>query len=90
MTGVERLFSPNVLFNRIFVLRKYFEKFNLGKDLEPVIDALWALCYPTLPLFDLPYKEYQKNGDLRDWRDLFMSKDGLYYEPKTKQWFLPE
>ena len=74
----------------LFNLLKYFEKFNLGKDLEPVIDALWALSYPTLPLFDLPYKEYQKNGNLRDWRDLFKSGDGLYYKPKTKQWFLPD
>jgi predicted transcriptional regulator len=74
----------------LFNLLKYFEKYNLGKDLEPVVDALWALSYPALPLIDLSYKEYQKNGNLRDWRDLFKNSESLYYKPKTKQWFLPD
>jgi predicted transcriptional regulator len=74
----------------LFNLLKYFEKYNLGKDLEPVVDTLWALSYPTLPLIDLSYKEYQEKGKLGDWRDLFKKNDGMYYEPKTEQWFLPE
>jgi hypothetical protein len=69
---------------------KYFEKYDLGKDLEPVLDAIWALSYPTLPLIDLSYKDYQEKGKLGDWRDLFKRSDGMYYEPKTAQWFLPE
>lgn len=65
---------------------RYFEKNNLSKALEPVVDAFWALNYPILPLIDPSYKRYKKNGTLKDWRNIFKGS----YQPKTKQWFLPE
>lgn len=70
----------------LFNMLKYFEKNNLSKALEPVVDAFWALSYHVLPLIDLSYKKHQKNGTLKDWRNIF---EGIY-QPKTKQWFLPE
>jgi hypothetical protein len=70
----------------LFKMLKYFEKSNLSEALEPVVDAFWALSYSVLPLIDLSYKKYQKNGTLKDWRNLFKG----IYQPRTKQWILPE
>ncbi|MPZ07686.1 MAG: hypothetical protein GEU26_14930 [Nitrososphaeraceae archaeon] len=70
----------------LFDMLKFFEKYNLGEDFEPVVDAFWALSYSILPLIDPSYKKYHKNGTLKDWRNIFEGS----YQPKTKQWFLPE
>jgi len=64
---------------------RFFEKYNLGEDFEPVVDALWALSYSILPLIDPSYKKHHKNGTLKDWRHIFKGS----YKPKTKQWFTP-
>ena len=70
----------------LFNMLKYFEENNLSEALEPVVDAFWALSYSILPLIDFSYKKHQKNGTLRDWRNMFKGS----YQPRTKQWFLPE
>lgn len=70
----------------LFNMLKYFEKNNLSKALEPVVDSFWALNYHILPLINPSYKKHQKNGTLKDWRNMFKG----IYQPRTKQWFLPE
>ncbi|MGA7369283.1 MAG: hypothetical protein WBX01_09145 [Nitrososphaeraceae archaeon] len=70
----------------LFNMLKYFEKINLSNALEPVVDAFWALSYPILPLIDLSYRKHQKNGTLKDWRNMFKG----IYQPRTKQWVFPE
>jgi hypothetical protein len=49
-------------------------------------DSFWALSYPILPLIDPSYKKHQKDGTLKDWRNVFEGS----YQPKTKHWFMPE
>lgn len=60
---------------------KYFERYNLCKDFEPVVDSFWVLSYSILPSIDSTYKKHQKNGTLRDWREIFKGS----YHPKTEQ-----
>jgi len=70
----------------LFNMLKFFEKNNLSEALEPVVDAFWALSYPILPLINMSYRKHQKNGTLKDWRNMFKG----IYQPRTKQWLFPE
>jgi Fe2+ or Zn2+ uptake regulation protein len=69
---------------------KSFNKNGLGNYFEYVVDAIWVLSYPILPLIDPFYGKHYKSGTLRDWRNLFKASNTLHYSPITKQLLVPE
>lgn len=52
---------------------------------EGVIDLLWKMSYPILPLIDSSYNEHLKKGILEDWRKVLENNPDSNYKPKTKQ-----
>jgi hypothetical protein len=55
-----------------------FEEYGLSRYAEPVLDLLWKISYPILPLI---YPSYY-NKDLKDWRKVLPESN---YKPKTEQ-----
>jgi hypothetical protein len=94
--GVEIVY--NILYNgewsfsaeELSSMLKSFNKNGLGNYFEPVVDALWVLSYPILPLIDPFYGNHYRSGTLRDWRNLFKASNTLHYSPITKQSLVPE
>jgi predicted transcriptional regulator len=69
----------------IFHILKTFEEYRLSDYAEPVVDALWKMSYPILPLiYPSRYKKQFKDGTLKDWRNLFLEESELKYTPKSK------
>lgn len=64
-----------------------FEEYGLAAEAEAVLDALWKISYPILPLIDSSYKKYHKNGKLKDWRYVFERNRNIHYKPKTQNVF---
>jgi hypothetical protein len=58
-----------------------FEKYGLSRSAEPVLDLLWKISYPILPLI---YPTYY-NKDLKDWRIVLEKMPESNYKPKTEQ-----
>jgi hypothetical protein len=74
-------FSPET----IYTMLKTFEKYGLSEGAEPVIDALWKLNYPILPLLSPFYKIDEEEGRLQDWRKQIAEYRNFKYTPKTTQ-----
>jgi hypothetical protein len=74
-------------FNESYILRmlKIFEQHRLSEWAEAVIDVLWKMSYPLLPLIDSSYDEYLKKGILEDWRQVLENNPESNYKPKTEQ-----
>lgn len=64
---------------------KIFEQHGLSAWAEGVIDVLWKMSYPILPLIDPSYNEYLKKGILEDWRKVLENNPESDYKPKTEQ-----
>ena len=63
-----------------------FEEYGLSDSAEPVLDVLWKISYPILPLVDpSSYNEYSKNGTLKDWRAVLKDDPESKYRPKTER-----
>jgi hypothetical protein len=61
-----------------------FEEYGLSDSAEPVLDVLWKISYPILPLVDpSSYNEHLKNGTLKDWRVVLKNDPESKYNPKT-------
>jgi hypothetical protein len=94
--GVEILYT--ILYNgewsfsvgELSSMLKSFNKNGLGNYFEPVVDAIWVLSYPILPLIDPFYGKHYRSGTLIDWRNLFKASNPLHYSPITKQLLVPE
>jgi len=63
-----------------------FEEYGLGDSAEPVLDVLWKISYPILPLVDpSSYNEHLKNGTLKDWRAVLKDDQESKYRPRTER-----
>jgi hypothetical protein len=73
--------------NESYILNmlKVFEQHGLSVWAEGVIDLLWKMSYPILPLIDSSYNEHLKKGILEDWRKVLENNPDSNYKPKTKQ-----
>jgi predicted transcriptional regulator len=89
----ESIVSP-ILFNSSFGFSKSyieqmlerFEEYGLSDFVEPVLDALWKISYPILPLVDpSSYNEHLKNGTLKDWRAVLKDDPESKYRPRTEK-----
>lgn len=69
--------------DNILHILKTFEEYKLSDYAEPVIDTLWNISYPILPLiYPSHYEKQFKDGTLKDWRKLFKDKSKPEYKPK--------
>jgi hypothetical protein len=63
-----------------------FEKYQLNETIEAVMDSLWKIIYPILPIANPIYELYEKDNILKDWRKVIarfcVNSD---YIPKTEQ-----
>lgn len=67
----------------ILHILKTFDEYGLSDYAEPVVDVLWKLSYPILPLiYPSQYKKHFRDGTLKDWRKLFNDKPEPEYKPK--------
>ena len=74
-------------FSKLHILHilKTFQEYELSDYAEAVVDALWKLSYPILPLiYPSNYEKHFRDGTLKDWRRLFEDKTEPEYKPKTK------
>jgi hypothetical protein len=62
-----------------------FEEYGLAKSVEPVIDVLWKISYPILPLITPYYNKYSNKDISNDWRKVLENNPLSNYKPKTKQ-----
>lgn len=70
--------------NILYIL-KTFEEYALSDYAEPIVDALWKMSYPILPLiYPSRYEKQFKDGTLKDWRNLFLDESEPKYTPKYK------
>ena len=82
------LFSGSFGFSKSYIeqMLERFEEYGLGDSAEPVLDALWKISYPILPLVDpSSYNEHPKNGTLKDWRVVLKDDPESKYKPKTEK-----
>jgi hypothetical protein len=64
-------------------LRVYWG-FGLGAFVEPVLDILWKISYPMLPLVDQLYASEDREK-LKDWRNIIKGNEEFNYIPRTTQ-----
>ena len=82
------LFSGSFGFSKSYIeqMLERFEEYGLSDSAEPVLDALWKISYPILPLVDpSSYNEHLKNGTLKDWRAVLKDDPESKYIPKTER-----
>ena len=82
------LFSSSFGFSKSYIeeMLERFEEYGLSDSVEPVLDVLWKISYPILPLVDpSSYNEHFKNGRLKDWRAVLKDDPGSKYKPKTEK-----
>jgi len=82
------LFSSSFGFSKSYIepMLERFEEYGLGDSAEPVLDVLWKISYPILPLVDpSSYNEHLKNGTLKDWRAVLKNDPESKYKPKTEK-----
>jgi hypothetical protein len=82
------LFSSSSGFSKSYIeqMLERFEEYGLSDSVEPVLDVLWKIGYPILPLVDpSSYNEHFKNGTLKDWRAVLKDDPESKYKPKTEK-----
>jgi predicted transcriptional regulator len=82
------LFSSSFGFSKSYIeqMLERFEEYGLSDSVEPVLDVLWKISYPILPLVDpSSYNEHLKNGTLKDWRAVLKKDPESKYKPKTEK-----
>jgi len=57
---------------------------GIGAFVEPVLDILWKISYPILPLVDQLYASEDREK-LKDWRNIIKGNEEFNYVPKTAQ-----
>lgn len=71
--------------SHVLHMLKKFEEYGLSVWAERVIDVLWEISYPILPLIGLPYDEYLRTGVLDDWRKVLENYSRSNYKPRTQK-----
>jgi len=86
-TVAQIMYNSPFLFDELRILHilETFEEYGLSDWSEPVIDLLWKISYPILPLVDPSFKKYGENGTLQDWRKVLENNPKSNYKPKTEQ-----
>ena len=82
------LFSSSIGFSKSYIeeMLERFEEYGLSGSVEPVLDVLWKISYPILPLVDpSSYNEHLKNGTLKDWRAVLKDDPESKYRPRTER-----
>jgi predicted transcriptional regulator len=82
------LFSSSFGFSKSYIeeMLERFEEYGLSGSVEPVLDVLWKISYPILPLVDpSSYNEHLKNGTLKDWRAVLKDDQESKYRPRTER-----
>jgi predicted transcriptional regulator len=82
------LFSSSFGFSKSYIeeMLERFEEYGLSDSVEPVLDVLWKISYPILPLVDpSSYNEHLKNGTLKDWRAVLKDDPESKYRPRTEK-----
>jgi DNA-binding MarR family transcriptional regulator len=80
------LFDRSYGFNEFHIMRilTTFKEYGLGQDAEAVVDILWKISYPILPMiYPSRYEKRFKDGTLKDWRKLLEDRPESKYKPKT-------
>ena len=79
--------NSSFTFDELYIvyMLKTFEEYGLCEWSEPVLDMLWKISYPILPLINPSYKKYLENGILQDWRKVLKNNPESDYKPKTEQ-----
>ena len=79
------LYDSTFGFSKLHLQRilKTFDEYGLSDYAEPVVDLLWRMSYPILPMiYPSNYEKYFRNGTLKDWRNLFKDKPEPTYKPR--------
>jgi hypothetical protein len=87
LIAAQLLFERSYGFNesRIMSMLTTFKIYGLSQDAEAVVDILWKISYPILPvIYPSRYEKHFKDGTLKDWRKLLENKPELKYMPKTR------
>jgi predicted transcriptional regulator len=87
LIAAQLLFDRSYGFNESHIMRILitFKEYGLSQDAEAVVDILWKVSYPILPLiYPSLYEKYFKDGTLKDWRKLLEDRPELKYRPKTR------
>jgi predicted transcriptional regulator len=81
------LFERSYGFNEshIMLILTTFKEYGLSQDAEAVVDILWKISYPILPMiYPSRYEKSFKDGTLRDWRKLLEGRTPSKYKPTTE------
>ncbi|MFL6426206.1 MAG: hypothetical protein ACJ71R_21815 [Nitrososphaeraceae archaeon] len=71
--------------NMLYML-KTFDKYVLRTWAEPVLDSLWRMSYPILPLiYPSYYKEEFKDGNMKDWKKILENHPELKSKSEGEQ-----
>jgi hypothetical protein len=86
------LFDRSYGFNEshIMLMLTTFKEYGLSQDAEAVVDILWKISYPILPvIYPSHYEKRLKDGTLKDWRKLLEERTASKYKPMTQMlyWF---
>jgi hypothetical protein len=87
LIAAQLLFDRSYGFNESHIMRMLttFKEYGLSQDAEAVIDIVWKVSYPILPMiYPSRYEKYFKDGTLKDWRKLLEDSPELKYRPKTR------
>ena len=85
LIAIQLLFESSYGFFELNIVHilKTFDEYGLSICAESLVDALWKISYPILPLiYPSRYKKQFKDGTLKDWRNLFLDKSEPEYKPK--------
>lgn len=84
---IQLLFGTSYGFSESHIMRilTTFKEYGLSQDAEAVVDVLWKISYPILPMiYPSRYEKHFKDGTLKDWRNLLQDIPAPKYKPTTE------
>ncbi len=86
-TVAQLMYNTPFRLDELHILRmlETFEEYGLSDWSEAVMDLLWKISYPILPLVDPSFRKYVENGIIGDWRKILENNPESNYKPKTQQ-----
>lgn len=87
LIATQLLFDKSYGFNESHILNMLitFKECGLSQDAEAVVDILWKVSYPILPIiYPSHYEKHFKDGTLKDWRNLLERRTASKYKPTTQ------
>lgn len=73
--------------DNIYYMLEIFEKYGLSESAEAVLDCIWKICFPVLPIMDTSYYHEYELEKFKDWRKMLaqFTCRSYPYVPKTTQ-----